>query len=84
MAGHGRRPPAGGIVVVNSYFPKGSGPARWTTAWVGYKLDFDSRRSSPGARTPVLAPFAVGDVDVSPCKKGRLRLSFGHRRHFGL
>ena len=32
----------------------------------------------------VLAPFAVGDVDVSPCKKRRLRLSFGHRRHFGL
>ena len=30
------------------------------------------------------APFAVGDVDVSPCKKRRLRHSFGHRRHFGL
>ena len=35
-------------------------------------------------RRRVLAPFAVGDVDVSPCKKKRLRHSYGHRRHFGL
>ena len=35
-------------------------------------------------RARVLAPFAVGDVDVSPLKKRRLRHSFGHRRHCGL
>ena len=35
----------GRFVVVNGYFPKGSGPAR-DNSRVGYKLDF-SRRSSP-------------------------------------
>ena len=44
----------------------------------------ESARALTGARYGVLAPFAVGDVDVSLCKKRRLRLSFGHRRHFGL
>ena len=31
----------------------------------------------------VLAPFAVGDVDVSRCKERRLCHSRRHRRHFG-
>ena len=60
--------------------PAARRPPGWHTAFT-----VAERRGYSGVGLySVLAPFAVGDVDVSPCKKGRLRLSFGHRRHFGL
>ena len=64
MAGHFQTA-RGRFVVVNSYFPKGSGPAR-DNSRVGYKLDFSrtvfARAQELRRRGPVLV---IGDYNTA-------------------